>query len=99
MSKWKRLSIIGFVGLIVPGLLVAYQIAANSAASPPQTLNRFLLIAAVLLCPPSLLSIGFIDAEIGTSGFYFVWALIALLNAALYCGVGTIFFRKRQKAN
>jgi hypothetical protein len=39
------------------------------------------LVTILALCPPSLLSALFIDAEIGTSGFYFVWFFIALLNA------------------
>jgi hypothetical protein len=47
------------------------------------------LVTTLVLCPPSLLSALFIDAEIGTSGFYFIWFFIALFNAALYAAVGS----------
>jgi hypothetical protein len=50
-------------------------------------------VTILVLCPPSLLSALFIDAEIGTSGFYFIWVFIAVLNAALYSAVGAAVAR------
>jgi hypothetical protein len=51
-----------------------------------------------VVCPPSLLSIPIIDAEIGTSGFYFVWSIIGLLNAALYAAIAAMIASRRKKS-
>lgn len=78
-----RLAVLGLVLTIV---IVAYLEFTNSTTSPP--LSNPLAAVFVILCPPSLLSIPFIDAEPGTGGFYFLWSVIALINAALYGGIG-----------
>lgn len=54
-------------------------------------------IAFTLLCPPSLLSVPVIDAEIGTSGFYFLFSIIGVINAALYGGIAAAIVRFRKK--
>jgi len=58
----------------------------DSYPNPPHELSTPVLVTTLVLCPPSLLSVLFIDAEIGTSGFYFIWCFIALFNAAFVCG-------------
>jgi hypothetical protein len=50
-------------------------------------------IAALVLCPGSLLFVVFIDAEPGTSGFALVWVMVALINAGLYGAVGIVIGR------
>jgi hypothetical protein len=51
----------------------------------------------MILCPPCLLTIPLIDVETGTSGFYIVWTVVAILNAALYAGIGSAYVRIREK--
>ena len=45
------------------------------------------MLLFIVLCPPSLLSVSVIDAEVGSNGFYFLWTVIALMNAGLYAGI------------
>jgi hypothetical protein len=54
-------------------------------------------MADVTLCPISLLSIVFIDAQPGTGAFYLVWAVIALLNSGLYALVAAAIARRLAK--
>ena len=80
------------------GLFVAVGIAVfltltNAYPTRPQALSAPSLVAILALCPPSLLSAFVIDAETGTSSFYFVWLFIALINAGLYAAVGARIVR------
>jgi hypothetical protein len=84
----------GLLGLIVTSLVVAYQIVTNGTASVPLPL----LVLFIVLCPASVLSIPFIDAEVGTSGFYFIWTFIGLLNAVLYAAIATMIVRRRKNS-
>ena len=56
----------GFAGLgiIITIAIVAYFVLTNSY--PPQEDPTSLLVAFAVLCPPSFLSVPFIDAETGT---------------------------------
>jgi len=49
--------------------------------------NSALMLVFVIGCVPSLLSLSLIDAEAGSNTFCLVWALLGLLNAALYASV------------
>jgi hypothetical protein len=51
-----------------------------------------------VFCPPSLLSMPIIDAEIGTGAYYFVFSIVALLNSALYGFVAAVVLRLREKS-
>jgi len=53
------------------------------------------MVVFVVLCPPSLLSIAF-DPEFGTNNFYFLWTVIALLNAGLYATVRALVGKRLQ---
>jgi hypothetical protein len=98
MNKyWKNNLKFGFLGLAICSLFVVYQVVTDSAASPPPPLHSSLLTLLVALCPPSLLSVPFIDAEVGTSGFYFIWSFIGVLNAALYAAVGALIVDRWTK--
>jgi hypothetical protein len=46
-----------------------------------------------VLCPGTLLFAAFIDAEPWTNGFFVVWFAMALVNVALYGGVGYLIGR------
>jgi len=81
------------LGLLVAVVVAAFLVLTGSYPNPPHELSPPLLVTILALCPPSLLSALFIDAEIGSSGFYFVWFFIALLNAALYAAVSAAVTR------
>ena len=92
-----RTLVFAAMGLVVAVAIAAYLVLTQSYPNPPHQLSTPLLVAFLVLCPPSLLSALFIDAEIGTSGFYFVWIFVALLNAGLYASVWVAisrFFRR-----
>ena len=88
----RTVGLAGF-GLLVTVVVAAFLVLTGSYPNPPHELSAPVLVTILALCPPSLLSALFIDAEIGTSGFYFVWFFIALLNAALYAAVGAAVTR------
>ena len=85
------------VSTAVLGLTVAIAFAAYFNTDPPlngRTAN-WLATAALVLCPGSLafLALGWIDAEPQTGGFIVMWASIALMNFALYGGIGMLIGR------
>ena len=83
-------------GLGITVLFVAYQHLIDfRVPAPPSTLG--LTFFFTILCPPALLSIPIIDAEIGTRDFYILWAVIAVLNAMLYAIIGVLVTRLRKK--
>jgi hypothetical protein len=94
MTNWKRNLGFGLLGLIITSFVVAYQVLTNGTASVPPPL----LVLFIALCPASVLSIPFIDAEVGTSGFYFIWTFIGLLNSVLYAAIATMIVRRRKKS-
>jgi hypothetical protein len=92
-SKIRRIAIVwAFAGIGSTCALVAYQFLTNFTPFPRAT-----LIVFVILCPISLLSIAFIDAQPGTGAFYLVWAVIALLNSGLYALVAAAIARRLAK--
>jgi len=92
-----RTLVFAAIGLLVTVAIAAYLVLTESYPNPPHELSTPLLVALLVLCPPSLLSALFIDAEIGTSGFYFVWFLVALLNAGLYASIGAAISRRLRR--
>jgi hypothetical protein len=93
MPKQRKLVIgLGALGFMITTALFAYLEFTNY--SP---LNPILLCTSVFLCPPSLSSILFIDAEPHTSGIVVVWSVIGLMNAALYAAIGAGIVRYLKK--
>jgi hypothetical protein len=92
-----RTIVLAGVGLLVAAVMGAFLVLTESYPNPPHVLSTPLLVVFLVLCPPSLLSALFIDAEMGSSGFYFVWCLVALLNAGLYAWVGAAMFRHLRR--
>ena len=84
------------VGFAVTAAMVAYQVITDS---PGVDIGGWIVFGlGVFLCPPWVLFIPvfvalFEVAETGTPAFYFIWFLIAVLNAALYAGVGPSILR------
>ncbi len=83
------------VGLGIAVVWVVYQMLTDP--SPWSFLNNLLSAIFMILCPPVLLTFPLIDVEIGTGGFYVVWMVVALLNAALYAVIGSAYVRMRKK--
>ena len=82
MNKDRRMVFrFAAVGLGIAIVWVVYQMLTDP--SPWSLLNNLLSAIFMILCPPVLLTIPLIDFEIGTGGFYVVWMVVALLNAAL----------------
>jgi Fe2+ transport system protein B len=82
------------VGLGIPAVWVVYQMLVNP--SPWSALNSLLSVIFVILCPPCLLTFPLIDVEIGDGGSYVIWMVVALLNAALYSGLGSAYLCMRK---
>ena len=83
----RTVDLAGF-GLLVTAVVAAFLVLTNPYPKPPHELSTPVLVTVLVFCPPALFSALFIDAEIGTSGFYFIWFFIALFNAGLYAAVG-----------
>jgi hypothetical protein len=81
-------------GFAITAIFVSYQLLTDSQ-SPIQRDSAF-MVGFVVLCPPSLLSIAF-DPEVGTNNYYFLWTVIALLNAGLYAITRTLVSRRLQR--
>ena len=95
MNKQPRLNIrLALIGLAVATVLFTYLEVTNYAS-----LNSILRAVAILLCPPSLLSVLFIDVEPRTSDFAAVWLAIGVVNAALYAAIGLAVTWLRKKAS
>jgi hypothetical protein len=76
------------IGFATLGLAIAAALFAYLEITNYSSMNKGLLLTAVTLCPPSLLSVLFMDAEPHTSGIAIIWLVIALINGALYSAIG-----------
>jgi len=83
------------IGFAVAAAIVVHSVFTDSSPPPPP--NIPLLVAMIILCPPSLLGIACIDCEIGTGGFYFVWFFVGVFNFVLYGVVGAAYLRFRRR--
>lgn len=85
------------LGFAITAAFVSYQLITDSQSAIGR--NSSFMVLFVVLCPPSLLSLPFIDTEVGSSGFYILWGVIGLLNAALYASVRALITRRFKKAD
>ena len=83
------------LGLSITALFVVYQMLTEPGVSR----DHVVMIGFVILCPPSLLSVPFVDIEVGTRAFYFMWTVIGLLNAAVYATVSALIARRKKSAD
>jgi hypothetical protein len=98
MPKSRKI-VFGFVllGLAVTG--VCYAFAASHDYSKPWTgLDSAPTLLSVIVCPPQLIFAFCIDCEVfGWNGFV-QYAIIGLLNTALYAAVGALVAGLRKKS-
>ncbi len=73
---------------------MSYQLLTDMQS--PVSRNSALMVLFVVLCPPSLLSVA-ADPEVGTNNFYFLWTVIALMNAGLYATLRAVFSKRLQR--
>ena len=71
---------------------VRYQLITGIES--PLRRDSAIMLFFLVVCPPSLLSIA-ADAEVGTSSYYVLWTVIAVLNGGLYATARTLIHRWR----
>ena len=92
-----RFALVGFaLGLVSAGGDLVADTAAPAGADLRFTAVIF------LLCPGALVAMPFSPmlfeaAEVGTSGFYLLWLMIAVINAVLYLLAGAAYVGLRKK--
>jgi hypothetical protein len=92
-KNWKTVLRFALAGAVVTAVFAAYEVLFD-----PSGHSTIAALLCVAFCPPSLLSVPIIDAEIGTGAFYFVFSIVALLNAALYGFAVTLILHLRRKS-
>jgi len=85
------------LGIAVTAAFVCYQLVTDPQS--PVGRNSELMLLFVALCPPSLLSLSFNDVEFGSNSFYILWAIIGLLNGALYASLRAFIWNRLKKAD
>jgi hypothetical protein len=80
-------------GFAITAIFVSYQLLTDPQS--PIHRDSSLMVVFIVLCPPSLLSVA-IDTEAGTNNFYFLWIVVALLNAGLYTVIRMLVSRRLQ---
>ena len=83
------------VGVGITVVWVIYHALVNP--SPWSPLTSLLSVIFVILCPPVLLTFPLFDVEIGPGGFFVVCMVVALLNAAFYAAIGSVYVGIRKK--
>jgi cytochrome bd-type quinol oxidase subunit 2 len=89
------------IGLALCGLIIAGAFFAYSETDPPPQSRMALLagVAALALCPGSLLFVTWIDIEVQTTASAVMWLIIGQINFTLYGGVGWLVGRSRWRAD
>lgn len=80
------------VGIFVTAAFVRYQLITGIESPLPR--DSALMLFFLVVCPPSLLSTA-VDPEVGTSSFYVLWTVIAVLNGGLYATARKLINRWR----
>jgi len=96
MSSRRVIVRSAILGFSVTAAFVAYQLVTD--VQSPISRSPALMLTFVVLCPPSLLSLTLNSAEVGSNDFYTLWAVIGVLNAALYGSVRALLMRWPRKA-
>jgi hypothetical protein len=85
------------LGFSITAAFVSYQLLTDMQSAVAK--SSPVMVSFLVLCPPSILSVALRGPEIGTNGFYLLWGLIGLLNAALYAVVRSIISRRLKRAD
>jgi hypothetical protein len=93
MSKDRRMVLrFAAVGFGIAVLFFGFQMLIEP--SPWSRLNNILSAIFMILCPPVLL---LFNVEVGIGGFYVLWMVVALSNAAVYAVIGAAYVGLRKK--
>jgi hypothetical protein len=89
---------VALCGVVIAGAIYTHYVFYDFTKAS-SAVDIALGIVAIVLCPPSLLSLLCIDCEIGTSAGLQIWSVIALLNGCLYWLIAAVFVRRRTAAS
>jgi hypothetical protein len=86
-DRWtpSRFALLGFC---ITALLFAYRDLTNYSE-----MNPALILASIILCPASLLTLLLADIEPHTSAAAFAWFIMAVINSGFYAVAGAIVRR------
>jgi hypothetical protein len=84
------------LGFSITAAFVSYQLLTDSQSA--LTRSSSIMLAFLVLCPPSILSITR-QTEIGTNSFYILWTVIGALNATLYATLRILISHRLKKAD
>lgn len=84
------------LGFSITAAFVSYQLLTDSQSA--LTRSSSIMLAFLVLCPPSILSITR-QTEVGTNSFYILWTVIGALNATLYATLRILISRRLKKAD
>ena len=91
-SDWRII-----IRFALAGFVIGFAGGASAESSDPSVAAvTFLLCPAALLCAP-LFATAFEAAAAGTSLFWVLWTLVALINAVLYTLIGAAYVGLRGK--
>jgi hypothetical protein len=95
MSKdWRIILRFSLLGLAIATVFFGFS---EMDPTPGSLVAIWMGVAAIFLCPGSLLFVTAIDIEPQTTGFTIMWLIIGLINCALYAAVGAAFVGLRKK--
>jgi hypothetical protein len=96
-KDWQTILRFAALGFAFAVLAAGYEVASNSAHLDVSVDAVLLLVCPAELLLAPLFAWFFEAAEVGTTGFYFLWFLAALVNAAIYAIIGATYVGLRNK--
>ena len=90
MSKRRKLAyVFAMLGLALAAVIFAFLEITNYDIMPP-TLRGAILI----LCPPAVLSVAFLDIQPHSVEIAIGWLIIGVINAAWYRAIGVLIGKR-----
>ena len=97
-KPWRVIGGFAALGLAIAAVIYVLSLIYDYS-SHANAIGVALGLASFILCPPTLLFVTCIDCEVtGWNGVY-MFAIIGLLNAALYAVIGAVVVSLRKKSN
>jgi hypothetical protein len=97
MSKsWRTIAGFAVLGLAVAAICYAYA-ATYDYGKSMSGLQLTLSAISMILCPPQLLFAACIDCEVVGRDGLIMYSIIAVLNVAVYAGIGFVVTYARNR--